>query len=150
MDENLIAPCGMNCGVCSGYLAMKYDTKAQGVKIGYCAGCRPRDKQCAFIKKRCDLIKSGEVNFCHECDDFPCGYLKPLAKRYSNLYGMSMVENLEYLKEHGMPALLQREEEKWKCPECGGVICCHNGICFSCGVEKLKQKKKIYRWSDDE
>lgn len=150
MDEQLIAPCGMNCGVCSGYLAMKNDVKAQGMKMGYCAGCRPRDKKCAFLKKRCDLLMEGRVEFCHECDDFPCEHLEHLDKRYRALYRMSMIENLEYLREYGMPELLRREEEKWKCPECGGVISCHNGICFSCGVEQLKQKKKLYRWTDDE
>jgi hypothetical protein len=61
---------------------------------------------------------------------------------------MSMVENLKYIKENGIAKLLEREEEKWQCPDCGGVICCHNGICFSCGLEKLKNKKKKYRWEE--
>jgi len=43
---------------------------------------------------------------------------------------------------------LEREEERWRCPTCGGTICCHNGICFDCGLEKLKAKKKVYRWED--
>jgi len=43
---------------------------------------------------------------------------------------------------------LEREEERWRCPTCGGTICCHNGICFDCGPEKLKAKKKVYRWED--
>lgn len=30
MEEKLIAPCGMNCGVCASYLAMKNDLKNKG------------------------------------------------------------------------------------------------------------------------
>jgi hypothetical protein len=59
-----------------------------------------------------------------------------------------MVENLRIIKEKGMTALLEREREKWRCPECGGTISCHNGICYSCGVEKLKEMERIYGWEE--
>jgi hypothetical protein len=32
MNEEMIAPCGMNCGVCVSYLAMKNDLKKKGVR----------------------------------------------------------------------------------------------------------------------
>jgi hypothetical protein len=51
MKEELVAPCGMNCGVCSGYLAFGHDVKAQGIRMPYCKSCRPRDKKCTFLKK---------------------------------------------------------------------------------------------------
>jgi hypothetical protein len=150
MDEVLIAPCGMNCGICSGYLARKNDVKSKGIKMPYCAGCRPRDKQCAFLKKRCEILLNGRIEYCFECESYPCERLRHIDKRYFlSQFRMSMIENLNYIKEYGMEKFLEKEEAKWKCPECGGVICCHNGICFSCGVEKLKKKKKLYRWTDD-
>jgi hypothetical protein len=34
------------------------------------------------------------------------------------------------------------------CAECGDVICCHNGTCFNCSIERLKVRKKLYRWED--
>src|SRR4030042_3059660 len=137
MEEILIASCGMNCGLCSGYLAGKYDVLNQGVQIRYCAGCRSKKNPCAF-KKRCDLLKSGQVKYCFECDKLPCENLEPLNKRYSKNFHMSMIDNLNFIKENGMEKFLEKEAEKWKCPECGGVICCHNGICYSCGMAKLK------------
>ncbi len=149
MKKELIAPCGMNCAVCSGYLAAKHDIKSKGIGMPYCAGCRPRDKQCAFLKKRCDLILNGEVEYCYQCPDYPCDNLKHIDKRYTTLYRMSMIENLEYIKQRGVERLLEREKDKWRCPECGGVICCHNGICFNCGLARLKDRKKVYRWEDD-
>jgi hypothetical protein len=138
MEEILIAPCGMNCGICSGYLAFKNDIKSKGISIPYCDGCRPRGKNCAFMKKSCALIGEGKIKYCFECADFPCQRLKRLDKRYRTKYHMSMIENLNYIKENGMQNFLRQQEGKWKCPECGGVISCHTGICFSCGLEKLK------------
>ena len=149
MEEALIAPCGMNCALCSGYLAREYDLRKKGIMKVYCTGCRPRDKMCSFLRKRCELLKNGSVQYCYECDDFPCENLRHLDKRYSTLYRMSMVENLEYIRDNGIGQFLEKEKEKWKCPECGEVICCHNGICFNCGLDKLKNKKRRYRWEDD-
>lgn len=149
MEEILIAPCGMNCGLCGNHLAMKYDLRKTGIMKAYCSGCRPRGKNCTFMKKNCELLGEGKVQYCFECNEFPCRRLKHLDKRYRTNYHMSMIENLDFIKKQGIRKFLKKEEEKWKCPECGGVICCHNGICFSCGIEKLKTKKKKYRWTDD-
>jgi hypothetical protein len=150
INEELIAPCGMNCALCSGYLAYKNDIKNKGVRMSYCTGCRPRDKQCSFIKKRCSLISSGQACYCYECDRFPCEYLVKLDKRYRTHYRMSMIENLEYIKKNGIGRFLEDQEEKWRCPECGAVLCCHNGICFHCGLDVLRNRKKLYRWEDDQ
>ena len=62
---------------------------------------------------------------------------------------MSMIDNLKYIKENGIGLFLEKEEGNWKCAQCGGVICCHNGICFNCGLDRLKNKKKLYRWEDE-
>ena len=144
----LIAPCGMNCRVCSSYLASKFDLKNKGVRMSYCIGCRPREKNCAFLKKKCNLLLDKKVNYCHECKDFPCDRLKRIDRRYRTYFRMSMIENLEFLKKNGVQAFLEREKMKWRCPTCGGTICCHNGICFECGLEKLKFKKRLYRWEN--
>ncbi len=145
----MISPCGMNCAICSGYLAYKHDVKSQGVRMPYCKGCRPRDKQCAFIKKRCELLLKNELQYCFQCDRFPCQHLKRLDKRYAANFRMSMIDNLTNIERHGIAAFLDGEEEKWACQQCNALICCHNGICFNCNLDALKGKKKLYRWEDD-
>ncbi|MDD5339397.1 MAG: DUF3795 domain-containing protein [Dehalococcoidales bacterium] len=147
MEEILIAPCGMNCGVCGNYLAMKNDLKKNGVYKSYCPGCRPRGKNCAFMKKNCELVGEGKVQFCFECPDFPCLRLKHLDKRYSTKYHMSMIENLNFIKENGMEKFLEKETKKWQCPECGGVISCHHGVCFTCDVDNIHNREKIKSWT---
>ena len=148
MREELIAPCGMNCGICSGYLAYRVDSTSKGVKMSYCSGCRPRGKNCAFLKKGCERLTHGTVQYCYECDEFPCLRLKQLDKRYRAKYHMSMIENLEYIRDHGTEQFLEWQREKWRCPECGGVVCCHNGICYDCGLDKLKERGQKYRWEE--
>ena len=148
MRKELISPCGMNCALCSGHLALRHDVKNKGVRIPYCTGCRPRDKQCAFLKKRCTRLLEKQVVFCFECPEFPCKDLQHLDTRYCSLFHMSMIENLKYIQKQGMKKFLEKEQNQWKCPTCGDVICCHNGICFRCGIAGLQQKKKKYRWEE--
>ena len=61
-----------------------------------------------------------------------------------------MIENLKFIKINGIDQFVEKENKKWKCPDCGGTISCHNGICFECGLDKLKQKKKMYRWEENQ
>lgn len=133
MNKELITPCGMNCGICMAYLREKNRcpgcTSIDPYQRSYRRGCTVRN---------CETIKTNTSGFCYECGSFPCRRIKQLDKRYTTKYNMSMLENLEMIKNEGIEALLAREEEKWKCPECGGVISCHNGVCYGCGVKKLR------------
>jgi hypothetical protein len=148
-SSDLIAPCGMDCNVCSGYLAMQHDIKTKGIRMTYCTGCRPRNKKCAFLKKRCERLFDHSVTFCYECPEFPCENLTHIDTRYRTLFRMSFLENLAIIKTNGMRSFLRSKEEKWRCPTCGGAICCHNGLCFVCGRDRLKKKKQLYRWDDE-
>ena len=125
-DLELIAPCGMNCGICMAYLRKK----------NRCLGCRVIDINIPVSRakckiKNCELIKN-KIKFCYECNNLPCQRMKSLDKRYRTKYNMSMIENLEYIKENGIKKFCEKERERWKCPKCGGVICVHNKRCYTC------------------
>ncbi|MEW6222632.1 MAG: DUF3795 domain-containing protein [Candidatus Hadarchaeota archaeon] len=135
----LVAPCGMNCNVCSGYLAYSRQLSKKRGKIVHCAGCRPRNKLCAFLKRRCAKLRDGEVKFCFECKDMPCYELGRVDNRYRTRYNVSLVENLIFIKNHGVGRFLSQEQGKWSCPRCGGTICIHNGKCYDC--EKITSWK---------
>jgi hypothetical protein len=148
MTKEMVAPCGLNCALCSRYLALKYDVKRKGIMIPYCEGCRPRGKACATLKKRCSLILNGEIQFCYECDRFPCKDLKRLDQSYDKFFRVSLVENLKRIKKDGMAAFLKAQRKGSKCPRCGGIICLHNGKCFHCDIAKIKKKGEIGRKKD--
>ncbi|MCR3955335.1 MAG: DUF3795 domain-containing protein [Gudongella sp.] len=148
MREELIAPCGMNCGLCISYQFRENDLNRKGFHRTYCPGCIPRGKNCTYMKSSCRKVGEGRVRFCFECEDFPCKRLKALDKRYCTKYHMSMIDNLGFIKENGMASFLKKEESKWTCPKCGGTICCHNGLCLQCNIDTLIKNRK-YRWNEE-
>jgi hypothetical protein len=133
----LIAPCGMNCGICKAYLAYSRGVPKQRGKVIHCSGCLPRHKNC-FIKRGCKKLAKNVFRFCFECEAMPCKNLGRVDRRYRKRYDMSMVENLRELKERGIEEFLRIQREKYKCPECGDVVSVHDGKCYACGHVKRK------------
>lgn len=129
MRTDLIAPCGMNCRICIGFFGFTMSGKQRKMK---CIGCKPSGKSCAHLKTYCKKLTNNEIEYCYQCSDFPCKQLQKLDNKYRERFAMSMIENLQYIKEHGMDKFLQRQVEKYTCPTCGGVICVHNGTCYAC------------------
>jgi hypothetical protein len=138
---SLVAPCGINCGVCSAYLRTK----------NRCLGCRIDfiDKQTYCINckiKNCDFFKKGKAKFCSECKTFPCKLIKNIDKRYRTSYNTSLIKNLENIKNLGIKKFLINEKDKWTCSKCGGVISIHKGFCTNCETKKnsaILKKSKI-------
>ena len=134
---DLIAPCGMNCGICKSYLAYSRGVPAQKGKVSNCVGCRIRSKNCAFIKRDCPKKVGKQLSSCSECGDMPCRRLAHLDQRYQEHYGMSMGENLKEIKDKGMDEFLKDQEVKYRCPKCGDVVSVHDGRCYACGYKSL-------------
>ncbi len=135
VEKALAAPCGIYCGSCRQYLVLKKDLlEEKGLKIG-CRGCRIRNKNCAFIRRDCPPLRNNELEFCYECDKFPCQNLKKISNTYTERYSLSLIENLKRMKEVGVNKWLQEQEELYTCPKCGGEICIHDEECYDCGNE---------------
>ena len=124
----LIAPCGLDCSLCYRYQRKKDP----------CPGCRGDDaqklKSCVNCRiKNCDVIKSGKVRFCADCDQFPCTYVKQLDRSYRRSYGMSVVDNLVRIKQVGLDDYVAEQEKKWACNSCDETLCMHKDACGHCG-----------------
>ena len=74
-----------------------------------------------------------KTRFCFTCSQYPCARLKRLDKRYRLKYGMSMLDNLNLLKEQGMEALLAQQRAAHTCPGCGRPRTVHQSACLYCG-----------------
>ena len=105
--KELIAPCGMNCGSCLGFMRFK----------DHCQGCRMFDnskpeycKSCIIVN--CDLLKTTESGFCFDCPKYPCRRLKNLDKRYRTKYNTSFFENLAMIKNEGIDQFLSFETNR--------------------------------------
>ncbi len=148
MNEELIAPCGMNCALCAAYQFRLYDLNKKGFHRKYCPGCIPRGENCLHMGDVCEKLAQGMLRFCYECEVYPCKRLKALDKRYRTKYHMSMIANLDQIRDRGMEAFLAQEAQQWRCPTCGGSLCCHNGLCMHCQTDDLRLNPK-YRWNED-
>ena len=129
MRKESIAPCGMNCELCVSFFG--YTMNGEKRK-NPCTGCRSREKNCAFLKKKCDKLSEKVIEYCFECSEFPCENLEKLDSRYREKYDMSMIKNLEFIEDNGIEDFLKKQEDRYSCPECGGIICVHNNVCYNC------------------
>jgi len=132
-EKNLAAPCGIYCGACRSYLLLKKDIlEERGYKQG-CKGCRIRHKNCAFIRRDCPALKKNEIEFCYECDKFPCQNLQKIDALYVERYSVNMIGNLKRIQEIGAKGWLKEQEKLYTCPQCEGEICIHDAECYDCG-----------------
>ena len=140
ISEELIAPCGMNCAICSRYLSYVND-----LKRSQCIGCRPRNETCEYLFKECTGINhtsKGNAAFCFECDQYPCKQINRMDDRYRKHYEMSVKANLEYINQMGVVSFIEEQYQKHRCSECGGLISIHNRKCFECDtVTRLVEKR---------
>lgn len=133
MKTELIAPCGMNCGICIAHLRDR----------NKCPGCnadntsKPKTRlQCKI--KICPQLLKNKAQYCGSCQNFPCSRLKQLDKRYRSKYGMSMIDNLQKIGDIGLSGFVQEEVKRWTCSECGHILCVHKETCLNCGGKRDK------------
>lgn len=136
----LIAPCGINCALCSRYLAGLNNHKTTS-----CPGCRPRNMRCTYLFAKCrglnHEVLPGAAEFCIKCDQYPCKEIERLQKRYTSHYNIDPKANLTAIKQAGIDRFIVEEYRQHRCEHCGGLISMHNRKCFNCDtVIKLVEK----------
>lgn len=131
IDSKLIAPCGLDCALCTRYLQAENPCRG-------CNGpdaCKPDCCRVACRIVHCAARKEIPDGFCDACPQYPCGDVLEKEIRYSNAYPMveTPMGNLAYIRQYGMEQFLTEETARWACPDCGAVICVHDGKCSGCG-----------------
>ena len=140
--EKLIAPCGMNCAICSRYLC-----SVNNLKRSQCAGCRPGNKKCSYLFEKCSGINcalegNSTAISCFECHQYPCKEINRMDGRYRSDYDMSVKDNLECINKVGLEQFTAEQHEKYRCSRCGGLISIHNRKCFRCDtITRLVEKR---------
>ena len=141
-ERTLIAPCGIYCGGCPLYVARTDETlrqkiaERQGIpveKVRLCAGCRPSKGRVSVAGDGvCDTyacaVDDKRVEFCYECEGFPCLKLAPCADRAQEIPHNTKVYNLVLLRKLGIDAWIERypsllrQYRRGKKPKAGGDI----------------------------
>jgi hypothetical protein len=120
-DPALIAPCGINCGICRAHLRPRNP----------CLGCNNDTHEKSRVRSRClmRLCDKRKGRFCGRCGDYPCDRLAHLDRRYRTCYGMSEIENLNYIRDHGLKKFLEAESRRWIFEE--GILCVHDRMFYA-------------------
>ncbi|QUI21310.1 DUF3795 domain-containing protein [Vallitalea pronyensis] len=117
MKEKIVGPCGIDCFNCEMYednvtktfqKRISALTNIPAEKI-VCKGCVDGN-QCLFLHlegKTCKTLACANekgVDYCYECDIFPCDYLMPLADRADKFPHNIKLYNLCLIKRIGLEA----------------------------------------------
>jgi hypothetical protein len=131
----LVGICGLYCGTCPIYLAQRENDIKQLNEISQvrsipldkirCDGCLS-DRvfslciECSHGFRQCAREK--QVTWCFQCNEFPCRRLT-IFKDVHIVDGIShhahVIEDLQYMKDHGIEQWVKEQEKAGLCPRCG-------------------------------
>ena len=102
---NLVAPCGLYCGECTGFLS------------GECEGCRSNKGLSIEYQKYCKIYKcatSKNLDLCLDCESFPCKFFDFFKAETleSSAWFLDVWCNMKQVKEYGVSKFL-KAKEKW-------------------------------------
>ena len=136
--RQLAGICGLYCGTCPSYLAQQKNdiarlaeqSRLKGIPVEevICNGCHsdrvaPRCVNCAAGFRQCATEKN--VMWCFQCDEFPCQRLRDFRDVHV-VNGIShhehVIEDLQYMKEHGVEQWVEEQEKAGRCPQCGEML----------------------------
>jgi hypothetical protein len=137
-DWKLVGICGIYCGTCPSYLAQQQNDIAElekrarernfTIEEARCNGCHsdkvmPTCVECKPGFRKC--ASEHGVTWCFECSAFPCQRLEDF-KHVHIENGIShhehLIEELQYIKDNGMDAWLEKMDREGRCPQCGKLL----------------------------
>jgi hypothetical protein len=144
VDKNLLAPCGLYCGVCAIRMAYRDGNEkfkerlvpVYGLKSTdeiRCEGCMSEDRfmYCQVCPIR-DCVTAKGFEGCHQCEEWPCKLIEdfplPVGKRV-------MLRAIPEWKKLGTEAWVEAEEKRYHCPECDYAVFRGAKRCRNCGIE---------------
>ena len=121
--------CGLFCGTCQ--MFPEYCDGCLSDRVfSYCVQCRHGFRDCA---------KEHQVTWCWECTAFPCERLEGFSKEHivnGICHHEHVIEDLQYMKEHGVEAWVQMQEQTHRCSTCGTLMHWFEPNCQKCGISK--------------
>jgi hypothetical protein len=130
MDFVLHAYCGLYCGGCPILLKTR---SAAGTE--QCHGCKSEQPTgyCAVCGiKSCAQRRGHE--FCIECSEYgTCKLMQDFLHDAKWPYQQIVASNMDAIREHGLSAWLQAQEQRWRCANCGAPHSWWDETCLRCG-----------------
>jgi hypothetical protein len=129
MERRYDAYCGLYCGACYIMVANRLGTVAEDLR---CFGCKTNilPEHCAGCEIRACAAGKG-IPHCGECPDFPCKVLDEARKARPHLGEIH--DNCREIKKAGIDLWLERQAQRWTCPDCGTPFSWYTQKCSTCG-----------------
>jgi len=151
-DKNLMAPCGLYCGVCGVYIATRDGNEKFKTIMGNLYGTKPEDTEClgcmqhdppkklyAYCKscKIRDCVKSKNYYSCHQCEEWPCSRIN----NFGFVTGIRVMKRTipiwrekvaEYGDEKGSIEWARGECKRYQCYSCGKPLFRGAQTCRAC------------------
>ena len=155
MSKNLAGRCGMYCGACEIYRAYK-DAGKSRIEVAQKHGCLPAEVRCDGCRavhiigwardpewgRNCQILrclKTQNVETCGDCSQISeCDRWQSLAAECER-QGINLKENLRQMKLLGMDAWVKKQDERWRCQQCGRPVAAsfEDPHCNFCGAFQL-------------
>jgi hypothetical protein len=128
-------PCGIYCGACPSYNRSCRGCGSEDVDQKRKSKWACKIRTCCFGKKN--------LEFCFQCGEFPCGeYRRKLVDSHPGdarfRYRHEVMGSLDRIRTIGVERWLVEQEEKWRCPQCGGVVRFYVYRCPDCGHDQTR------------
>ncbi len=157
INSDLLAPCGLYCGVCAIYIAdragnrkfkerlvslYKGEIEGKGTLPGSenlsvedirCRGCLSEERfmHCSRCEIR-DCTKKKGFTGCHECEEFPCR----LIENFPMTVGKKVIlRAVAHRREVGTLKWVEDEEARHTCSKCGNKVFRGAARCNRCKAE---------------
>ena len=146
----LVGICGLYCGTCPRYLAYQDQDMDELQKMAAsdkvpvetirCDGCLSDNvysdcRDCRHGFRRCAEEK--KVTWCFQCGDFPCQRLEDFSKKHvvnGICHHKKVVENLQFMKDHGTGEWIKQQDKEAACPNCGKILYWYALKCPRCAA----------------
>ena len=140
INRNLLAPCGLYCGVCGVMIAQRDGNEKFREKLAGFYGCSPADLVCegCMSEVRAEFCRVCHIRACcqekgyegcHLCNDWPCRHIEefpvPVGKRV-------IMRAIPTWRDLGTEEYVSREEARYLCPTCGASLFRGAKRCRSC------------------
>jgi hypothetical protein len=155
MNRNLAGRCGMYCGICEIHRGFK-DAGKLRMDVAKKHNCQPSDIRCEGCRavhiigwardedfgRNCQILaclKTRNLETCGDCEKITgCERWQPLAGECEGL-GIDLKTNLNSIRQQGLEAWLQAQDERWRCHQCGRTVVVDSVTprCHQCGVYQL-------------
>ena len=163
-NKDLMAPCGLYCGVCGVYIATRDNNEKFKSVMGALYGTKPEETECLGCMQEnssktlycvctlCgirDCVKAKGFYSCHQCEEWPCEMIESFGistgrrvmKRTIPIWREKVAAHGD---EKGSVEWARSECERYHCPSCGKALFRGAQRCRACDKSVAEELDGTY------